>query len=545
MRAAKQPTEIFDYLIIGAGTAGSIIAARLNEEAGVSICVVEAGPSDLRPYVYLPAGFTKTLTQDAVTWQFRTEPTENTGGRRIATVQGRVVGGSGSINGLIYNRGHPADYDHWAQLGNTGWSYADILPYFKRSETRIGTADDTVRGRAGPLPVTDMDWLHPASEAFIEAALANGMRRNPDYNSGEQEGVGYFQRYIKNGFRASTASAFLRPALKQKNIKLVTNARVTSIVLDGAIASGLRYVRERGGQESLVLARREVIVCAGTVNTARLLQISGIGPGHLSQSLGIPIVCELPGVGQNLIDHYSARIVMRAHSHVVTLNELARGPRLAWQVLRWLTGRANSLAVSPSQVFLFCKSDAALDYPDLQCVFTPGSYKEGKHYVLDSYPGVTAGAWQHRPLSRGYVHATSRDPYVDPIIQPNYLDHPTDQQVLVAGMQIVRRLLHSPDLSMYLREETVPGPSVTTDDDMLDFVKKNGSTGYHLIGTARMGSQNDRLAVVDNQLRVHGVDNLRIADASVMPMIPSANTYAATMMVAEKAADLIRGKTSV
>lgn len=543
MHHPEQATETFDYLIIGAGSAGSIIAARLAEEPGVSICIVEAGPSDLRPYVYLPAGFTKTLTQNAVTWQFRTEPTEKTAGRAIATVQGRVVGGSGSINGLMYNRGQPADYDHWAQLGNSEWGYHDVLPYFKRSETRIGTADEAVRGRCGPLPITDMDWFHPVSDAFIKAALASGLTRNPDYNSGDQEGVGYFQRYIKNGLRVSTAAAFLRPALKQKNIKLITNARVTSIALEGATASGLRYVRERNGEETLLHARREVIVCAGTVNTARLLQVSGIGSGDLLQRLGVPVVRELPGVGQNLIDHYSARIVMRAHPHVVTLNELARGHRLAWQVLRWLARRPNILAVSPSQVFLFCKSDPALDFPDLQCVFTPGSYKEGKHYVLDSYPGVTAGAWQHRPLSRGYVQAKSCDPFVDPIIQPNYLDHPTDQAVMVTGMQTVRKLLHSAELSTHLQEETVPGLSVQTDAQMFDFVKSNGSTGYHLVGTARMGARHDRLAVVDDKLRVHGVSNLRIADASVMPMIPSANTYAATMMIAEKASDLINDKT--
>lgn len=539
---SRSSDQTFDYVIVGAGAAGSIVAARLAEDPGVSVCVLEAGPSDLRPFVYLPAGFTKTLTRPAVTWQFKTEPTENTGGRRISATQGRVVGGSGSINGMVYNRGQPADYDHWAQLGNPGWGYRDVLPYFKRSEARIGEADDAVRGRSGPVPVTDMDWLHPVSEAFIEAAVKSGWPRNPDYNSGEQEGVGYFQRFIRNGLRVSTAAAFLRPSLKKGNIELVTNARVTSIILDGAVARGVRYVCERGGRETSVLAQREVVVCSGTVNTARLLQISGVGPGDLLGELGVPVVRELPGVGRNLMDHYSARIVMRARPEVVTLNELARGPRLVWQVLRWLVRRPNILAQCPSQVFLFCKSDPALDFPDLQCVFTPGSYEQGKHYVLDSYPGVTAGAWQHRPLSRGHVRAVSRDPFVDPIVQPNYLDHPTDRQVMVAGMQMIRKLLHSPELAKYLQEETVPGPRVRTDGDMLDFVRTNGSTAYHLVGTARMGRADDRFAVVDSELKVHGIGNLRIADASVMPMIPSANTYAASMMIGEKASDLIKGR---
>ena len=536
--------ESFDYVVIGAGTAGSIVASRLAENPAISVCVIEAGPSDVRPYVYLPAGFTKTLTQEAVTWQFKTEPTENTGGRSISTTQGRVLGGSGSINGLMYNRGQPQDYDQWAQLGNRGWGYQDILPYFKRSETRIGKADNAVRGRHGPVPVTDMDWMHPVSEAFIAAAAKQGIPLNPDYNSGKQEGVGYFQRCIRNGLRVSTAAAFLRPALKRGNIKLTTSARVTSILIDDGVAQGVKYVRTRDGAETTVHARREVVVCSGTINTARLLQLSGLGPGDLLSELGVKVVRDLPGVGQNLIDHYSARIVMRANPDIITLNELSRGPRLLLQVLRWLVRRPNVLALSPSQVFLFLKSDMSLDLPDLQGVFTPGSYKEGKHYMLDSYPGVTAGAWQHRPLSRGYVRALSKDPFQDPIVQPNYLDHPTDQQTLVAGMQMVRALLHAPDLSNFLEEETIPGASVETNEDMLDFVKKNGSTGYHLVGTARMGRSDDRFAVVDDQLKLYGVDRLRIADASIMPMVPSANTYAASMMIGEKAADLIKGKTS-
>ena len=544
MTSPKKSIETFDYVIVGAGTAGSIVAARLVEDPSVSVCIVEAGPSDLRPYVYLPAGFTKTLTQDAVTWQFKTEPTENTGGRRISTTQGRVVGGSGSINGLMYNRGQSQDYDHWAQLGNRGWGYQDVLPYFMRSENRIGEADDSVRGRSGPLPVTDMDWFHPVSEAFIATAMKNGLPRNPDYNSGEQEGVGYFQRYIKNGFRVSTASAFLRPAMRKRNVKLITNARVTQITIEAGAATGIRYVSSRGADEIAVHATREVVLCAGTVNTARLLQISGIGPSDLLRGLGVDVIRELRGVGQNLIDHYSARAVMRAKPHVVTLNEFARGPRLVNQVLRWLVGRPNVLSLSPSQVFMFMKSDRSLELPDLQCVFTPGSYKEGKHYVLDTYPGVTAGAWQHRPLSRGYVKALSKDVFVDPVIQPNYLAHATDQQVLVEGMQLIRALLHSPDLRDYLEEETVPGERVKSNEDMLEFVKKNGSTGYHLVGTARMGKFDDKLSVVDDQLKVHGINSLRIADASIMPMIPSANTYAASMMIGEKAADIIKGKLS-
>lgn len=540
----QQPVaETFDYVIVGAGAAGSIVAARLAEDPAVTVCVLEAGASDLRPIVQIPAGFPRTLTHSAITWQFTSEPTTNTGGRRIALPQGRVVGGSGSINGMIYVRGQPADYDHWAELGNRGWGYADVLPYFARTERRIGgNGGEGVRGRSGPIPVTDMDWIHPVSEAFIAAAVKRGLPRNPDYNGGNQEGVGYFQRTIHRGLRVSTAAGFLKPALRRGNIKLVTDAVASGIVFDGKRARGVRYVRKRGGASSRVVARREVILCCGTVNTARLLQISGVGPADLLNELGVGVVRDLRGVGQNLIDHYSARIVMKARPEVVTLNELSRGPRLGLQAVRWALKRPSIMALTPSQVFMFCRSAKGLSTPDLQCVFTPGSYKEGRHYVLDQYPGVTGGAWQHRPRSRGFVRATSADPYADPVIQPNYLDHPLDQQIMVAGMQLVRGLLHSEDVARYVVEETIPGRRVQSDDEMLDFCKRNGSTGFHLVGTARMGPGDDRMAVVDDQLRVHGLDALRVADASVMPMIPSANTYAATMMIAEKASDLIRGR---
>jgi choline dehydrogenase len=534
--------EEFDYVIVGAGTAGSIVAARLADNPAVTVCVLEAGASDLRPTVQVPFGFSRTLTHSAIIWPFTTEPTENTGGRRIAVTQGRVVGGSGSINGMIYVRGQPADYDHWAQLGNRGWGYADVLPYFARTERRIGGGEEGVRGRSGPIPVTDMDWIHPVSEAFIAAAVKRGLPRNPDYNGGNQEGVGYFQRTIHRGLRVSTAAGFLKPALRRGNIKLVTEAVASGVVFDGNRARAVRYVRRRGGGAAQVVARREVILCCGTVNTARLLQISGVGPADLLNELGVRVVRDLGGVGQNLIDHYSARIVMKARPEVVTLNELSRGPRLGLQALRWALKRPSIMALTPSQVFMFCRSTKGLELPDLQCVFTPGSYKEGRHYVLDHYPGVTGGAWQHRPQSRGFVRATSTDPYADPIIQPNYLDNPLDQQVMVAGMQLVRGLLHSEDIARYVIEETIPGGKVQSDDEMLDFCKRHGSTGFHLVGTARMGPSDDRMAVVDDQLRVHGLDALRIADASVMPMIPSANTYAATMMIAEKAADLIRAR---
>ncbi|HEY0418416.1 MAG TPA: GMC family oxidoreductase N-terminal domain-containing protein, partial [Acetobacteraceae bacterium] len=530
------------YVIVGAGAAGSLLAARLTEEPGVTVCVLEAGPPDRNPYIHIPAGFIKTLFDPGVTWQFRTEPTENTGGRPIATTQGRTLGGSSSINGMVYNRGQPDDLNSWAQRGNRGWGYADMLPYFRRTERRIGLGDDRVRGREGGIPVTDMDWIHPVSEAFIAGCVGMGIPRNPDYNSGDQAGVGYFQRAILRGRRVSAARAFLKPALARPTLEVRTNSRACGIIFEGKRAVGIRYLTARGAEPREVRARREVILSGGTVNTARLLQISGVGPAALLQRLGVMVVHELRGVGENFRDHYAIRAVVRARPGVRTLNELSRGPRLGLQIARWAVGRPNILAQAPSQVHVFWKSTEGLAAPDLQCVFTPGSYKQGAVYVLDDYPGMTAGAWPHRPESTGYVRARSTDVWEDPEIQPNYLSAPNDRRVMLNGLRLVRRMLATPELAPFVERETLPGPAVQSDDELLDFARKNGSTTYHLIGTARMGPATDPSAVVDDRLLVHGMEGLRVVDASIMPSMPSANTYATTLMIAEKAADMIRGR---
>jgi choline dehydrogenase len=534
--------DTFDYVIVGAGAAGCVLAERLTQDEGTTVCVLEAGPPDRNPFIHIPAGFIKTLFDPSCTWQFKTAPTEMTGGRQIATTQGRTLGGSTSINGLIYNRGQPNDQNSWAQRGNRGWGYADVLPYYRRSEKRIGFGDDRARGRDGGIPVTDMDWIHPLSEAFIQGCINAGIPRNPDYNSGDQAGVGYYQRTIRNGRRVSAAKAFLKPAVARGRVDLRTNARASRIVFEAKRAVGVRYIARRNGPETEVRARREVIVSAGTANTARLLQISGVGPAGLLQSLGVQVVHEIAGVGENFRDHYASRFVMRAKPHVKSLNQLARGLNLGVQVARWGVGLPSILAVAPSHVHLFWKSNDALDAPDLQGVFTPGSYAPGKTYVLDDYPGLSAGAWQHRPESTGFVRARSTDVFEDPEIQPNYLSHPYDRQVHLGGMRLIRKLLSTPELAPFVERETLPGPDVRTDDEMLDFAKRNGTTTYHLIGTARMGPATDPTAVVDDQLRVHGMQNLRVVDASVMPSMTSANTYATTLMIAEKAADMIRGR---
>ncbi|WP_270934189.1 GMC family oxidoreductase [Falsiroseomonas oryzae] len=536
--------DVFDYVIVGSGAAGSVLANRLTQDPDVTVCVLEAGPPDRNPFIHIPAGFVKTLADPSVTWQFKTEAIPMTGGRRISTTQGRTLGGGSSVNGMIYNRGQPADLDSWAQRGNRGWGYADCLPYYRRSENRIGVHDETRGTSEGAIPVTDMDWIHPVSEAFIQGCLASGIPRARDYNCGDQAGVGYYQRTIRNGRRISAARAFLHPAMARKNLEVRTNARASRILFEGKRAVGIRYLADRNAPPKEVRARREVIVSAGTVNTARLLQVSGVGPADLLGRLGVPVVHELRGVGANFRDHYASRFVMRAKPGVETLNELSRGLKLGAQIARWALRRPNILATTPSHVHVFWKSFEGLDQPDLQCVFTPGSYAEGKVYILDDYPGVTAGAWQHRPESTGWVRARSADVFEDPEINPNYLSDPMDIRVHLGGMRLIRRLLNTPQLAPFLERETLPGPQAQSDDELLDFAKKNGSTTYHLIGTARMGPETDPTAVVSDRLLVHGIEGLRVVDASIMPSMPSANTYATTLMIAEKAADFIRGKTA-
>ena len=535
--------DTFDYVIVGSGAAGSVLANRLTEQPGTTVCVLEAGPPDRHPYIHVPAGFIKILFNPDFTWQFKTEPSEGSGGRAIPTTQGRTLGGSSSINGMIYNRGQRADLDNWAQRGNRGWGYVDMLPYYKRTERRIGIADDRVHGREGNLPVTDIDWIHPICEAFISGAVGAGIPRCTDYNSGDrQAGVGYFQRAIHRGWRHSAARVFLHPAKATGRLEIRTDARAAAVQFDGKRATGVRYVNDRDrGTQREVHARREVIVSCGTANTAKLLQISGVGSAALLGSIGVPVVHDLPGVGENFRDHYSSRLVARVKNST-TINEMARGMGLVGQVMRWAMGRPSVLALSPSLVHWFWKSDDSMDQPDLQGVFSPASYKQGFVGLLDDYPGMTCGVWQHRPESIGYVRARSADPFVDPVIQPNYLADPMDRRVLISGMKLARELLHTPELAHYFDGDMLPGPQVQRDDEYLDYAKQYGSTAYHLIGTARMGPATDPTAVVDDQLRVHGMQGLRVADASIMPNMPSANTYATTMMIAEKAADMIRGR---
>ena len=536
--------DTFDYVIVGAGSAGSVLANRLSEDPGTSICVLEAGPADWHPYIHLPAGFIKTFYNTRINWCYSQEPGPWTAGRRIFSPRGKTLGGSSSINGHIYNRGQHQDFDTWAQMGNRGWGYADVLPYFKRLERRIGSGDATYRGRDGALTVTDIDWHDPLCEAFIAGAVSLGIPRNADYNGATQEGVSYAQRTIHKGRRVSAATAFLRPAMQRPNVQVRTHAHATSIVLDGKRAVGVRYTKGgRGGASTEVRARGEVILAGGTYNSPQLLQLSGIGPAPLLSSLGIEVRHALPGVGEGLQDHYAPRSVARVRN-IKTINERARGLNLAAEVLKWGATRRGILSLSPTLVYCFWHSGETAESSDLQLTFTPASYKEGEQGQLEDQPGMTVAAWQQRPESRGYVRCRSADPFEAPIIQTNYLAEELDRRVVVAGMRLARRLLASAPLAPYYEREDFPGPGVQTDAEFLAAATQRAQTTFHPGCTCRMGPATHPLSVVDDQLRVHGMQGLRVIDASIMPRMISANLNASTLMIADKASDLIRSRTA-
>lgn len=537
--------DTFDYVIVGAGSAGCVLANRLSEDAGVTVCVLEAGPRDWHPYIHLPAGFIKTFYDSRINWCYSQEPGPGTAGRRIFAPRGKTLGGSSSINGHIYNRGQHQDFDTWAQLGNRGWGYPDVLPYFRRLERRIGEGEDAYRGRDGGLTVTDIGWSDALCDAFIAGAVSLGIPRNPDYNGKTQEGVSYAQRTIHNGRRVSSATAFLHPAIKRGNVEVRTHAHATNVVFDGKRAVGVRYAKGgRGGAMQEVRARKEVILSGGAYNSPQLLQLSGVGDPALLRSLGIEVRHTLPGVGEGLQDHYAPRSVARV-KNISTINERARGINLALEAIKWATTRRGILALSPTMVYCFWHSGETTESSDLQLTFTPASYKEGVQGKLEDEPGMTVASWQQRPESRGYVHCRTGDPFEAPLIQTNYLDAELDRRVVVAGMKLARRLLASQPLSQYYAREDFPGPNVVTDDEFLAAAMERGTTTFHPGCTCRMGPASAPWAVVDDRLRVHGLEGLRVVDASIMPRMISANLNASTMMIADKASDYIRGKAAL
>jgi choline dehydrogenase-like flavoprotein len=532
----KTEADMFDYVIVGAGAAGCVLANRLASDGQHSVCLLEAGPPDKSLVLKVPAGVYKASADPQFAWQFETEPSAGTAGRPIPMPQGRTLGGSTSINGMNYNRGCPADFDGWAQLGNRGWQYADVLPYFRRSERRIGTLDPLYRGTEGPLTITDTDWRHPVCDAFILGVRNLGLPLNPDYNAASQLGIGYYQRYIHKGWRVSASRAFLRPVMGRKNLDIRTNAQATRLLLECGRAVGLSYVAGPGEGARSVLARREVILAAGAINTPKLLQLSGIGPAALLKDRGIEVAHHLPGVGANLQDHYMIHLVQRVKGSE-TID--GRGLALIKEGTKWLLGRPNLLAISPSLVYAFANSRDLCSAPDIQLDLALGNYSSPGSGRI---PVIKLGFYQLRPNSTGFVHAQSADPFQAPAIQPNYMDDEADQLVAVAGIRKLRHMLNTPELHPYNDGEELPGPSATDDANCLAFAREAGLTAYHVSGTCRMGPSADPRAVVDHELRVHGLDGLRVVDASIMPFVPSANTSAAVFMIAEKAADMILGR---
>lgn len=531
--------ESYDYVIVGGGSAGSIIAARLSEKESATVCLLEAGPKDRHPFVHLPAGFIKVIFDKRFVWGYETEPGPAINDRRLPVIQGHVLGGSGSINGMVYTRGQAEDFDAWAARGNAGWSYRDVLPYFRKLETFAGPGDDQYRGRLGGLPTIELNWQNQLVDAFLASCRKQGIPDNPDYNGKVQVGAGRYQYTIKNGKRVSAAKAFLRPAAGRKNLNVVTDALVSAVIVENQRAVGVRVQRTGDPTVREIRARKEVVLSAGAINTPKLLQLSGIGPGKLLKDLGIEVVREMPGVGENLHDHYTPRLTYRAKDNVESINMLARGPKLLGQFARWVAGQPSILGIGVVLGAAYWKSRPELDRPDIVVTFTPGTFKLGFLGVLDDFPGLTIGVWPLRPESRGYVRIASSDPRAKPLIQPNYFADARDQQVTVEAMRIARRIMDTPDLASLCVEETMPGRKQQSDEDFLAYARAQGLGGYHFCSTARMGKADDRGAVVDEQLRVHGIQGLRIVDASIMPSVVSGNTNAATMMIAEKAAAMM------
>jgi len=494
---------------------------------------LEAGPSDRHLWLHIPLGFGKLFSDRRFNWCYETEPQPGCHDRKVIVPRGRVLGGSSSINGLIYIRGQAEDFNVWRQLGNAGWSFDEVLPYFRKAEDNERGADE-FHGIGGPLAFSDLCDRHPLAEAYVEAALQCGYPRNDDFNGSVQEGAGYYQTTMRNGVRSSTAAGYLKPARRRANLKVVSQALATRIVFDGRRATGIEYLA--GNEKRSASANAEVIVAGGTFNSPQLLQLSGLGPASLLQSHGITVIADAPGVGDDLNDHISGRIMLRC-KEPITLNDAVR----SWtgklvHGLHYLLRRRGYLAIPAVSAGCFLRAHPASATPDSQCSISLFS-AQTIGGDLHSFPGVTGNCVLLRPESRGYVRIKSSDPREAPAINPNYLATQKDRETIVAGVAAMRRIFQAPAMARYIAEEIEPGQRCDNDDDLLDFIRRRGSTTYHPVGTCRMGQ--DQKAVVDERLRVHGFTGLRVVDASIMPAVVSGNTNAAAIMIGEKGADMI------
>lgn len=530
--------DTYDYVVVGAGSAGCVVASRLSESGRHRVLLLEAGPEDRNFWIHFTLGVGKTIKDPSINWMLKSEAEQGAGGRTLAVPRGKVLGGSSSINGGVYVRGTPSDYDAWAQKGCTGWSYEGVLPYFKRAETFERGGND-VRGGNGPLGVCDVKERDALLDSLISGAESLGIPRNPDVNGGRQEGFSYSQTTTRGGWRNSTAQAYLKPARKRQNLVVLTEALTDKVVVEGKRATGVTYTVR--GEKRTARAGKEVILCAGAIHSPAILERSGIGDAGRLGALGIKVLADRPGVGENLQEHWAVWLKWRIKGHL-TLNERTRGWRAVVEGMKFALFRSGALTMPAGPVMGFVKTRAGLETPDIQYHATPLTFANSETRQLDGFPGFTISSLVLRPESRGSVHIKSAGD-VSPVIRFNAFSSQYDVDTIAGGIRIARYIVASRPMARFQPEELEPSRSARTDAELDAFIRANGNTCFHPVGTCRMGT--DPAAVVDPQLRVRGIDGLRVADASIMPAIVSGNTNAPSIMIGEKAADMILAAQAV